>query len=460
MGICGTAMAALAGMLMQRGYQVTGSDQRVYPPMSLFLEQLGIRLFSGYHPANLDHRPDLVIVGNVIPKKNPEAQALAELGIPYLSMPQAIASFFLSDHSSIVLTGTHGKTTTSAMLASALYHAGSDPSFMIGGVVLDFNSNHRHGKGPDFIVEGDEYDTAFFDKESKFLHYQPQVAVVTSVEFDHADIFTDLEAVKRSFRKFVALLPPDGLLVVHGNDPIASEIASQANCRIIRYGTSDDCDWIVANITSSPEFTSFDLLRDGETWRRIKIALPGLHNCLNAAAVAIIMHHRRVEPALIASGLAKFQGVKRRQEIRGVVRGITVIDDFAHHPTAVSETLQALKSAYSDNRLIAVFEPRSNTSRRSTFQARYAQSFDSADITLVREPASDKPIDSRDSFSAHKLAADLSESGKHAQPFSDTDQIISYLVQKSRPGDVIAILSNGGFDNIHARLLKELEQHD
>lgn len=457
LGICGTAMAALAGMLKESGYAVTGSDANVYPPMSDFLEQIDVRVFSGYRPENLHHSPDLVIVGNVISRPNPEAQELARIRLPYLSMPQALKRFYLKEKKSLVVSGTHGKTTTSSMLASVLHDAGSDPGFMIGGIVSNFDTNYRIGTGACFVTEGDEYDTAFFDKESKFLHYRPDVAVITSIEFDHADIFSDLDEIIRSFKKFVTLLPPDGLIIAHCEDPIVAGVLSESPCPVESYGLRPEADWQVREPTFQPGFSSFRLKYRSNPFGTFSIKQSGLYNCLNATAVVAIMHRLGYSPAQIAEGLASFNGVKRRQEVRGIVNDITVIDDFAHHPTAVRETLNGLKKSHPENRLIAVFEPHTNTSRRSIFQNDYISSFDASDIAVIREVGTDKPVDGDDKFSSAQLAEDLRDRSLEAQAFADTDQIIAHLATIAQPGDIIAVLSNGGFDNIHTRLIAELK---
>lgn len=335
MGICGSGMAALAGMLQESGYTVTGSDSQVYPPMSTFLENLGISICNGYGPQNLTPRPDLVIVGNVITRKNIEAIALAELKIPYLSFPQTLSHFFISSRTSLVITGTHGKTTTCSLLASALYKADLDPTFMIGGIVGEFGTNFRLGSGNYFIAEGDEYDTAFFDKESKFLHYRPKVAVITSIEFDHADIFNNLDEIMKSFRKFVSLLPEDGLLIANMDDKNVAEIVAAAPCAVESYGFDPGYTWAIKKFEIQGGSSCFEVLKDGTHWSKFQVGLPGKHNCLNSLAVCAVMNHLGVPPSKINVGLEKFAGVKRRQEVRGVENGITVIDDFAHHPTAV-----------------------------------------------------------------------------------------------------------------------------
>ena len=458
LGICGTAMAALAGMLKQSGHQVSGSDVNVYPPMSDFLEQIKVKVYSGYSPENLHPPADLVIVGNVISKPNPEAQELARLRLPYLSMPQAISKFYISGKTSLVVTGTHGKTTTSSMLASSLFWAGGDPGFMIGGILHQFDSNYRIGKGPCFISEGDEYDTSFFDKESKFLHYKPDTAIITSLEFDHADIFDDLEQIKRSFRKFVGLLPVTGLIIAHTDDANVAEVVADAPCPVQSYGFAPGSDWRIVDPDFSPEGSIFGLHYLGQPFFSLSINQSGLYNCLNATAVAAVMYHLGYDPLVIGAGLADFRGVKRRQEIRGQVNGITIIDDFAHHPTAVRETLRGLKSAHPHNRLIAVFEPRTNTSRRAIFQQQYTSSFGAADLSLIRAVANDKPVAEDDLFNSARLADDLKKKGLSALAFDDTDQIIAHLARIAQPGDIIAILSNGGFDNIHERLIETLKE--
>ena len=459
MGICGTGMAALAGMLQQTGYAVTGSDNHVYPPMSVFLDSLHIPVQNGYSARNLDPAPDLVIVGNVITRKNPEAEALAALKIPYLSFPQALAHFFIRSRTSLVIAGTHGKTTTCSLLASAMYKAELDPSFMIGGIVRQFGSNFRLGGGRYFVAEGDEYDTAFFDKESKFLHYRPHVAVITSLEFDHADIFADLQAIKKSFKKFVAMLPKDGLLIAHLDDPNVAEVAAEAPCAVQGYGLNPANVWALEDLSATGDVTRFRVVKNGTPWAAMTVKLSGRHNCLNSLAVCAVLHHLGVKPAIINEGLSSFAGVKRRQEVRGIEKGITVIDDFAHHPTAVKETLAGLKQAYPNRRLIAVFEPRTNSSRRAIFQRDYVLAFDAADLILIREPL---PLDGLlpdELFSSVRLAGDLvKERNLAAEALANTDSILARLGAILRHGDVVAILSNGGFDNIHARLLEQIIQ--
>ena len=457
MGVCGTGMAALAGMLKTAGFNISGSDKSVYPPMSLFLEEMQIKVYDGYGAGNLEPRPDLVIVGNVITRKNPEAIALSQTDIPYLSFPQALAHFFIQDRTSLVVSGTHGKTTTSSLLASCLHRADLDPTFMIGGIVREFDANFRLGKGEHFVSEGDEYDTAFFDKESKFLHYRPDIAIITSVEFDHADIFEDLDAIKRSFKKFVSLLPKDGLIIAHLDDPNVVEVVADAPCEVQGYGESKELDWCLADVQASGSMTHFSVKYKGRKWADLRVQLPGKHNCLNALAVTAVLHRIGLAPQAINEGLSRFGGIKRRQEVRGIINDISVIDDFAHHPTAVKETIQALKNAYTGQRLITIFEPRTNSSRRSIFQQDYIPCFDASDLTFIREPVPLDNIAPEELFSAKQLTEDINKRGKHAVSCPDTNTILAKLLPVLKAGDVVAILSNGGFDNIHNRLLEQLK---
>lgn len=459
MGICGTGMAALAGMLQASGYRVSGSDSHVYPPMSDFLKKLNITVHNGYHPNNFSEKPDLVIVGNVITRKNPEASELLRQALPYLSFPQALSHFFISQRTSLVVAGTHGKTTTCSLLASALYSAALDPTFMIGGIVQEFGSNFRLGKGKYFVAEGDEYDTAFFDKDSKFHHYQPQAAILTSIEFDHADIFADLEAIKSSFKRFVGLIPEDGLLIAHLDDPNVADVAQYARCEVQGYGESRLNHWCIHDIVQEGIYTRFQVKKEDAHWGELTVQLPGRHNCLNSMGVAALLNHIGVGIDQINGGLRNFGGVKRRQEVRGTEAGVTVIDDFAHHPTAVRETLTALRGAYRGRRLVVVFEPRTNSSRRSIFQKDYVESFNAADRILVREPVPIPDLSPEEMFSSRALAADLNlQRPDIAASFGTTDDILTSLQDELQEGDVVAILSNGGFDNIHERLLEQLRK--
>ncbi|MBU2549845.1 MAG: UDP-N-acetylmuramate:L-alanyl-gamma-D-glutamyl-meso-diaminopimelate ligase [Proteobacteria bacterium] len=456
-GICGTGMGALAGMLVERGFSLTGSDADVYPPMSDFLAGLGIPVARGYAGSNLDHLPDLVVVGNVVTRLNPEAARLKELALPYLSFPQALRLFFLRDRFPLVVAGTHGKTTTSSLAAWLLDQAGREPGFMIGGILKNYGRNFQLGRGPWFVIEGDEYDTAFFDKVPKFIHYTPRVGILTSIEFDHADIYPDLAAVRAAFTRFVDLIPTDGLLVAWGDDARVRDLAGRTRGRLVYYGFDEDNDWRAINLSPRGRGTWFDLIRPAREPVRLYSPLPGAHNVLNTLAAAAALHDAGLEPEALLAGLSSFEGVRRRQEVRGVVDGVTVIDDFAHHPTAVRETLDAIRAAYPESRLVAVFEPRTNTSRRGIFQTEYATAFDAADEILVREPPDPAKAPEGDRLSAEKLVRDIQARGRPARSFPDASGILEHLLARTRSGDVILIMSNGGFEGLHDRLLEGLK---
>lgn len=457
-GICGTGMAAMAGMLKERGFRITGSDQNIYPPMSDFLDQAGIPVIQGYNGANLRPLPDLVIVGNVVTSANPEAVELADQGIPYLSMPQALGCFFLDGRASLVVAGTHGKTTTSSLLATSLHRLGESPGFMIGGIVEAFGRNFNVSDSGFFVVEGDEYDTAFFNKVSKFHHYQPRCAIITSIEFDHADIFKDLDAIKATFSEFIQRIPKHGCLVANTDDSVVAELSGQARCKVISYGRNDNCDYQVANLESSGLTSRITVCREQKDVFSFHLPMVGLHNAMNGTAVVALLDFLGYSPERSGKVLGSFEGVKRRQQIRGEVAGITVIDDFAHHPTAVRATVQALRRGWPGRRLLVVFEPRTNTSRRAVFQQEYAKAFDHADAVIVREHVPLDAVPRSEQFSSSRLVADLQAKGVESSYFPDTDTILEHLSTYCKQGDIVAILSNGGFDNIHERLLGRLTE--
>ena len=454
--VCGTGMGALACMLRDLGYEVTGSDQKIYPPMSHFLDQKGIKMNDGFKAENLSYGPDLVIVGNAVSRDNPEVEEMNRMGLYFCSMPQALNRFVGAGKQTLLVSGTHGKTTTCSILAWVLYTAGYDPSFMIGGILKNFDSNYRLGNGAYFVVEGDEYDTAFFDKGPKFLHFHPQMAVLTSVEFDHADIFNDLDHVKKIFESFVSALPGSSTLLAFDGEQNVTEVIGNHHCRIERYGQKVTSPWRLGSVSVEPPWTVFEVYKNNETFGRFKTKLFGEHNLLNALADIAIADGLNIPVDVIAEALQTFEGIKRRQEIRGHKRGITVMDDFAHHPTAVRETVRAVKSVVSGGRLIAVFEPRTNTSMRSIFQNEYPGVFDPADIICIRKPPLLEKIPSWQRFSSEQLVEDLRNCGKDAHYFPDTDTIHDFLLITARAGDIVLIMSNGGFDNIHERLLENL----
>ncbi|MGD2126304.1 MAG: UDP-N-acetylmuramate:L-alanyl-gamma-D-glutamyl-meso-diaminopimelate ligase [Desulfobacteraceae bacterium] len=455
MGICGTGMASLAGMLKQEGYSVTGSDHNIYPPMSHFLERLSIPVLEGYEPKNLNPVPDLVIVGNVITRHNPEAIELSRLHIPYLSMPQALRTFVMKGKRSIVISGTHGKTTTSALASWILENAGLDPSFMIGGIPNNFQAGLKMGKGPYFVVEGDEYDVAFFDKSPKFLHYSPWVALLTSIEFDHADIYRDLEHVVDSFRKLINLVPTHGLLIANGDDPVVIAESERAKCPVVTYGLSAKADFRATDIRVDEDYTRLKVYKKGGKEMELSTPLYGRHNISNLLSAVVLSDYLKLDPKTLQKALESFQGVKRRQETKGEKSGVLIVDDFAHHPTSVRETIQALKEKYG-RRLIAVFEPRSNSSRRNIFQKEYAASFDGADLIMIPEPPLTEKIPPDKRFSSPKLVEDLKNKGLTAFYLPNTDLLLEEIITQSRSGDVILIMSNGSFDDLPDRLLKEL----
>jgi UDP-N-acetylmuramate: L-alanyl-gamma-D-glutamyl-meso-diaminopimelate ligase len=456
MGICGVGMASLAGIFKERGYSVTGSDQNIYPPMSNLLEKLSIPLLEGYGPKNLDPVPDLVIVGNVITRHNPEAVELSRLNIPYLSLPQALRIFAMQGARSIVISGTHGKTTTSSLIAWALEKGGMDPGFMIGGIPNNFQGNFKLGVGPYFVIEGDEYDTAFFDKGPKFLHYAPWIVILTSIEFDHADIYRDFEHLLESFRKLIKLIPPTGLLIANGDDPVILKESEKARCPVITYGLTGEVDWRATDILTREDFTTMKIFKDKQEYMTLSSPLYGNHNVANLLSTVILIDHLKVDRSVFSESMKSFSGIKRRQEIRGEKNGILVLDDFAHHPTAVRETILGVKEKYGERRLLAVFEPRSNTSRRNIFQKRYAASFDGADLVMIPEPPSMETISMADRFSSPRLVEDIKRRGLKAFYSPNTDHLLGTILREVRHGDVVLIMSNGSFDHLHKRLLEEL----
>jgi UDP-N-acetylmuramate: L-alanyl-gamma-D-glutamyl-meso-diaminopimelate ligase len=454
--VCGTGMGALACMLKELGYHITGSDHKVYPPMSTFLANKGIHLIDGFKSENISPNTDLVIIGNAVRKDNPEAVATRDQNICFCSMPQALNHFVAKGKQTILITGTHGKTTTASLMAWLLFHAGLDPSFMIGGILQNFNNNYRLGKGAYMVIEGDEYDTAFFDKGPKFMHYKPALATLTSVEFDHADIFNDLSHVKQVFTNFVGNIPKQSSLVAYNIDSNINEVLQQAACKVERYGTDSNSFWRIENQISSGRETLFQVFKKSQELGEFKTTLLGNHNLMNILSVIALADHLKIPADTIREGLATFKGIKRRQEVRGKKKGITVMDDFAHHPTAVLETTQAVKRACEDGRLVAVFEPRTNTSMRQVFQSVYPNAFNAADLICIRKPPLLQKVPEGERFSSEQLVSDLKKQGKDAHYFADTESIIDFLTEEAKSGDIILIMSNGGFDNIHERLLEML----
>jgi UDP-N-acetylmuramate: L-alanyl-gamma-D-glutamyl-meso-diaminopimelate ligase len=454
--VCGTGMGSLAGMLKARGLHVTGSDVAAYPPMSTQLEKLGVQIKIGYDPANLRPRPDLVVIGNAISKGNPEGDAVIANDIPYMSMTEALRKFFFADRQLAALCGTHGKTTSTALLAWTLSAAGKDPTYLVGGVLENTGVSYRVGQGPLAVVEGDEYDTAWFDKVPKFVRYQPDVATLANVEFDHADIYPNLDAVIEAFTQLVTGLPSDGLLVAGIDSPLVRQLLPKAKCPVRTFGFADDAD-ITARIVDVKETgTNFELLVDGESRGEFHTGMLGEHNLLNILGVVGLLDRLGVSDAELRDGLESFRGIKRRQQVLGEVGGVLVIDDFAHHPTAVRVTLPSLKAARPNRRLVAVFEPRTNTSRRAFFQNAYAEAFDAADfIVIVEVQALHKGMPS-DKLDVAQLVAALDRPERPALLAVDYDQVLAFVAAQCRPGDQLVFLSNGGFGDVQRRSLKIL----
>ncbi|MGH9870117.1 MAG: UDP-N-acetylmuramate:L-alanyl-gamma-D-glutamyl-meso-diaminopimelate ligase [Candidatus Polarisedimenticolia bacterium] len=464
-GVCGTGMGSLAGLLAGMGHRVRGSDENVYPPVSTLLRSLGIPILEGYEAGHIleGERPDLVIVGNVVNRGNPEVKALLESGLPYLSMPQAIGRFLLEGRHPIVVTGTHGKTTTTAMIACMLMDAGRDPSFLVGGVLKDLGTSFHLGaprEGSPFVIEGDEYETSFFDKGSKFLHYRPRTAVLTSVEYDHAEMFPTLESVKEAFRGLVALIPPakdGGSLVVCADDPLAMEVARGCRGELIPYGLGEGSVVKGEMLSAGPEGMVFRASAHGNDLGTFSLPQTGHHNLRNALSAVAVGRVLGLTPDQMRPGLASFQGVRRRQEVRGVAAGVTVIDDFAHHPTAVRETIGGVRARYPGQRVWAIFEPRTNTTRRDVFQQEYAGAFDGADEIVLAPVDHPERAPEGQRFSVERLIADLRARGLRAAALPSVDAIVARVADKARRGDVLLVMSNGGFGGIHARLIDALQ---
>ena len=462
-GICGTAMASLAGMLKERGYVVAGSDQSVYPPMSTYLEQIGIDVLEGYTKQHLEtFRPDLVVIGNAAPRSNVEVEATLEMDLPYTSMPEAIYALFMKDRYPVVITGTHGKTTTTSLMAWMLEAAGRDPSFVVGGIPVDFGSNFKLGKGEEFVIEGDEYNTAFFDKGPKFLHYHARALLLNNIEFDHADIYESLEQIVDAFRAAVRQVAPGDLVIANGDDDVVQSLRAESRARWIRFGFGESCEVRAADVTYSPAGTGFTAWWEGKEWGRFHSTLSGPHNVLNALADMIIARERGVDDAGIQKGLGSFRGIKRRMEVRGVERGITVIDDFAHHPTAVETTLRGARDRYPDSRIWAVFEPRSISSSRKEFEQGYAKAFLQADRTVIGPVFYRERYETRygldKMMSVPAIVEHLESEGREAGHVDTIEGIVELVRDEAREGDVILVMSSGSFGGVHEKILGALHR--
>ncbi|MDT7780325.1 MAG: UDP-N-acetylmuramate: L-alanyl-gamma-D-glutamyl-meso-diaminopimelate ligase [Acidobacteriota bacterium] len=463
-GICGTAMASLAGMLQARGHTVTGSDENVYPPMSTMLADLGINVAQGYKPEHLEPAPDCVVVGNALSRGNPEVEATLNRRLVYRSQAEVVKEEFIRGRRSLVVAGTHGKTTTSSIATWVLERGGLDPSFLVGGVVQNFGTSFRVRDSPYFIIEGDEYDTAYFDKGPKFMHYLPELGIVGNIEFDHADIYKDLDAIKLAFRRLINLVPSNGRLIAGWDSPavreVVSEMGERLHTQLETFGTSPDARWQARDIDyASGALTSFRVFREGLEWGRFETTLIGDFNVLNCLSVIIAADAWGIPAATIKEALATFQSVKRRMQVRGEERGVIVIDDFAHHPTAVRETLRALGDKYRGRRLVAVFEPRSATSRLAVFQKDYADAFQCADyVVLSTVFARERGSVYGQLLDTDELTKEIAASGRPAFCLDGADAIVEHLAPLLREGDVVAVMSNGGFGGIHEKLLAKLKE--
>jgi UDP-N-acetylmuramate: L-alanyl-gamma-D-glutamyl-meso-diaminopimelate ligase len=457
-GICGTATATLAAMLKHKGFHVRGSDQDVYPPMSEFLAAEGIEALIGFRPEHITSELDFVIVGNAISRGNVELEEVLDRKIRYCSLPEAIREHFLWDSRSIVIAGTHGKTTTTALAGWVLTDAGVDPSILVGGIAFNFGehgSSYRMGQGRDFVIEGDEYDSAFFDKTAKFLKYLPDIAVVNNIEFDHADIYADIESVTLAFLRLINLIPRRGLLLLGADSERARGLAGAAKSRVETFGTSDGVDWQAHDLESMEASTKFKVQRGGVPYGTFEVPLVGAHNVRNATAAIAIAADVGIGASRSAKALSRFAGVKRRLEVVGLARGVTIYDDFAHHPTAVAETLAGLRAANPGARIWAVFEPRSASSCRRIFQDDFARAFGPADEVLVA-PVFRSTLPAGERLSVPLLVRDLTNAGQSAREPASLDEIIATIVREHRPGDLVVLMSNGGFGGIHQRLLRAL----
>jgi UDP-N-acetylmuramate: L-alanyl-gamma-D-glutamyl-meso-diaminopimelate ligase len=448
MGICGTAMGAVAAMLRDEGYKITGSDEHVYPPMSTFLAEKGIAIQSGYRPENLPKEDVILVVGNTIKRGNAELEAALEAKRFYLSLPETLKTYFLRKTHNIVVTGTHGKTTTTSLLAWIFEHTGRKPSYLIGGLPKNLPQGCVRQAGPHWIIEGDEYDTAFFDKRSKFMHYLPELVVINNLEFDHADIFEDLAAIQKSFSHLVRIVPRNGMVLVNADEPNALAVVKDSHAPILEVGFSENAALRIQDVKDHGDRQTFKLLHTEFT-----LAMSGTFNVRNAAMAIAAAHFYQIPLSEIAEAVAKFEGVKRRQEVRGEVRGVTIIDDFGHHPTAMRGTLEGLRHRYPHRRIWALFEPRSNTTRRAVFQKELPAALSLADGVFVAQVAALEQIPPNERLHPEQVVADIKAAGAQAYYEPDAAAIVARLNPLLKPGDVVVVFSNGGFGGIHQKLL-------
>ena len=442
-------MASAAAALKEKGYEVTGSDQAVYPPMSTFLAERKIAVMDGYSERNLAHKPDLVVIGNAISRGNPEAEFALDHKLRFCSLPDLLREFFIRGKRCLVVSGTHGKTTTTSLLTWVFEHNGLNPSYLIGGIPTNLGQGARFTDSPWFIIEGDEYDTAFFDKRSKFIHYLPEVAIINNLEFDHADIFADLAAVQKTFSHFIRIVPRNGLLLGNGDDPNLAPLLNVNFCPVKRFGLGENNAVRATNLRFGPTASEFEIPS-----AKFHVNLVGELNVRNALAVVASAKHCGLSNKQIQSAFDTFKGIRRRMEVRGISGGVTVIDDFGHHPTAIRETLRALRVKYSREKLWAIFEPRSNTTRRNVFQQELAASFADADGVIVSQVARLELLKPEERLNPEQLMQDLKTAGKNAAYLADADAIVGHAGSQVQPGDVVVVFSNGGFGGIHGKLLE------
>ena len=452
-GICGTAMGSVAAALQNRGYIVTGSDQNVYPPMSDFLIENGINVSVGHNENNIPDNVDLVIIGNAMSRGNVEVESVLNRKIPYTSLPELIKRYFLQGKRNIVITGTHGKTTTSSIIAHILNDNGLNPNLMIGGIPLDIGKGGRFTDSDFFVIEGDEYDTAFFDKRSKFVHYMPEIVVVNNIEFDHADIFSNLEEIKLSFTRMLNIVPENGIVFVNGDDPHAVEVTQICRAPVIKIGTNDECDYKIENLKLESSNSFFSL--NGNSY---KLPMNGEFNVRNAAMAIAVSDFIKIDQNNVAQSLSSFSGIARRQELRGEINGIKIIDDFGHHPTAIAATIKALKQRYPNSKIWAIFEPRSNTSRRNMLQSELQDSLSIADGVFISEVPNPEKVPDGELLDVESVVENLVSRGIQGFVGSSSDNIVNRLIPLTSSGDTIVVLSNGGFGGIHDKLLKALKE--
>jgi UDP-N-acetylmuramate: L-alanyl-gamma-D-glutamyl-meso-diaminopimelate ligase len=452
LGICGTAMGSVAAALSERGFTVTGSDENIYPPMSTFLEERKIALFSGYRAENIPAKADVVVIGNAVKRGNPEAEAILNRKLFYLSLPEVLKNYFLRGRHNLVVTGTHGKTTTTALLTWIMECAKHKPSYMIGGIPRNFGQGACFNESKFFVIEGDEYDTAFFDKRSKFIHYLPELLIVNNLEFDHADIFPDLDAIKLSFRRLVNIVPQNGMIVLNGDDKNCVEVTRDSLAPMVEVGFSKNCAQRIRDVSYSAKKSRF-VLRDEE----FEIPMLGEFNVRNAAMAISAAKFYGVSAETIRAALPKFEGVARRQEIRGEVRGIKVIDDFGHHPTAIAQTLTALRRRYPKHRLWAIFEPRSNTTRRAVFQKQLPNALKIADGVFISQVARLDQIPETERLNPEGVMKEIKRAGRLAFYEQNADAIVERIMPMLKKNDIVTVFSNGGFDGIHEKLLRRLK---